>query len=269
MSDVEIINKDKNPQIKVVLFDFDGTISTLRQGWEGIMEPLMVEMISGPAEADSHIKQEVKEYIAESTGIQTIFQMKWLAQKVREYGLNPEVLDCWDYKQEYNRRLLKMVNERIEKLEKRQLDPGDFRIKGSLEFLQKLQNTGVEMMVASGTDHPDVIHETRVLGVNRFFKEIAGAPVDRADDSKKAVIGRLLEKRGLDGPELLIIGDGKVEISLGAERGAVTLGMATDEVEREGINDWKRERLIRAGADAIAGDFKDVNGLLSWMGLRG
>ena len=33
--------------VRAVLFDFDGTISTLRCGWEAVMKPLMLEMISG------------------------------------------------------------------------------------------------------------------------------------------------------------------------------------------------------------------------------
>jgi phosphoglycolate phosphatase-like HAD superfamily hydrolase len=64
------------PELKAVIFDFDGTISTLRQGWEEIMEPLMIEMITGGGLPDDQLTREVKEYIDESTGIQTIFQMQ-------------------------------------------------------------------------------------------------------------------------------------------------------------------------------------------------
>lgn len=39
--------ESERPKLKVTLFDFDGTISTLRCGWEDIMEPLMLEIISG------------------------------------------------------------------------------------------------------------------------------------------------------------------------------------------------------------------------------
>ena len=43
---MEIIEKIqlKQLEIKAVLFDFDGTISTLRYGWEKVMEPLMLEI---------------------------------------------------------------------------------------------------------------------------------------------------------------------------------------------------------------------------------
>ena len=63
----------------------------------------------------------------------------------------------------------------------------------------------------------------------------------------------------------MIIGDGKVEISLGVDRKTVTLGLATNEIKREGINSWKRKRLIKAGAYTIAGDFKDYDEIMKWL----
>jgi hypothetical protein len=84
--------------IKVVLFDFDGTISTLRQGWEKIMEPLMIEMISGNSEPNQELIERVRDYIDESTGVQTIHQMFWLEKQVKVFGKNPEINDAWGYK---------------------------------------------------------------------------------------------------------------------------------------------------------------------------
>ena len=62
--------------VRAVLFDFDGTISTLRSGWELVMKPLMLEMIAGGMDWDDALEREVDAYIDESTGIQTILQMK-------------------------------------------------------------------------------------------------------------------------------------------------------------------------------------------------
>lgn len=57
-------------------------------------------------------------------------------------------------------------------------------------------------------------------------------------------------------PEQLVsFGDGYVEIELVAQLGGYTFGVATDEVRRKGINEWKRRRLLSAGADAIIPDF--------------
>src|SRR5690554_1587382 len=102
MEEIITLPKDR-PALKAVLFDFDGTISTLRQGWEKTMAPFMLEMIAGYTLADNQLADKVGRYIDQSTGIQTIFQMKWLAETVKKYGRNPSATDDpWWYKAEYN-----------------------------------------------------------------------------------------------------------------------------------------------------------------------
>jgi len=268
MNNLEIINKNKKNNVKVIIFDFDGTISTLRYGWEEIMEKMMIEILSTCRNDTSNIKQEIKQYISDSTGIQTIYQMKWLKRKVKEYKPNQKALDCWEYKKTYNNRLKRIVNARIEKIKKKEKLPFNYLIKGSKKFIEKLYQMNYEMMVVSGTDHPDVIRETKILGVNKYFKKISGAPVNQVDDSKKKVINQLINERDLHGSELLIIGDGKVEISLGAKKGAITLGIASNEDKVKGINEWKRIRLIQAGADAISGDFNNIDEIFSWLHIN-
>lgn len=257
-----------NSNIKVAIFDFDGTISTLRYGWENIMEPMMIEFISNGNEITDELVNEVREYIDQSTGIQTIFQMQWLAETVKKYGNNPDASDDpWWYKNEYNRRLMELVSNRISKLEDGEYDKHDFLINGSIEFLEALKNRGIEIYAASGTDHPDVVRESQILGIYPYFTEVCGAPLGKADCSKEAVLRKLIQENGLSGNELLVVGDGKVEIALGKECGALTLGIASDEEKRKGINKIKYKRLEKAGADNIVGDFGDLQNILIKLGL--
>lgn len=258
----------KKSGIKAVVFDFDGTISTLRYGWEDIMEPLMLEMIAGKTEIDAALVKEVKEYIDQSTGIQTYFQMEWLANTVKKYGRNPGASeDPWWYKTEYNRRLMELVEVRIVEIKSGKKKACDYLIRGSKELLEALFNKGIEMYVASGTDDPDVKKEAEILGLRKYFKEISGAPIGKADCSKEAVLRKLVKDNKLHGTELAVIGDGKVEIALGNEVGAITIGIASNEEDRCGINTAKRERLIKAGAHAIIGDFIQIDTILDWMRL--
>ncbi|MFD0711461.1 HAD family hydrolase [Paenibacillus sp. GCM10027626] len=257
--------------VKAVLFDFDGTVSTLRAGWEDVMRPFMKQSIAGSrklkTEEETALERKIDDYIDQSTGIQTIYQMMWLADTVREWGWNGEVLDPWTYKAEYNRRLLERVKERIERLKSGELQAEQFLIKGSAELIGELYRRGVELYVASGTDHPDVMHEAEVLGIAPYMQEIVGAPVGKAECSKEKVLQDLIQAKGLHGHELAVIGDGKVEIRLGKEAGGLALGLASDEVRREGINPVKERRLRDAGADWIAGDFRNAGEWLSRLGL--
>ena len=57
---IEVIRQlpETRRRLRVAILDFDGTISTLRHGWEQVMEPLMVEMICGDVEPVQQIIDE-------------------------------------------------------------------------------------------------------------------------------------------------------------------------------------------------------------------
>ena len=265
---VLLTEKPKVNTVKAAVLDFDGTLSTLRCGWEEVMGPMMVEFISG-GKADGKtlekIEKEVARFIDESTGIQTIAQMKWLRDTVVSYGLNENApSDIWEYKAEYNRRLMENVMKRRKSVENGSVPREKYLIGGAEEFLKLLKAHGVEIYAASGTDTVDVRAEAKILGLDGYFTAIEGAEPHSENCSKEAVIASLLEKnKGERG--MFVCGDGKVEIKLGAEAGALALGIASNEEIGEGISEAKFERLKAAGAHAIIGDFLDIKEIEEWI----
>jgi phosphoglycolate phosphatase-like HAD superfamily hydrolase len=264
--EILIPHQPQRKKLRAALFDFDGTISTLRCGWEAVMAPLMVEILCARAVDDGTVEREVLDYIDTSTGVQTIFQMQWLADRVQALGRKPE--DPWEYKAEYNRRLMQSVSQRRDAVRQGAVSAERYLVAGSRAFLEALQSRGIDLYVASGTDQADVAAEAEALGMAKYFREIAGAPPNVASCSKERVIQQLLGASGLVGEELVVIGDGKVEIAIARGAGALALGVASDEVRLSGVNPVKRERLIKAGAHAITGDFTDLDGVLAWLGLN-
>jgi len=253
-------------QIRHALFDFDGTLSVLRQGWEDVMIPLMVEVICGIQPADPAIEQEVREYVDRSSGILTIRQMEWLAETAQRYGLAGSVLTAAEYKSIYLDRLMISVWRRIGCLEEGQASAGDYLITGVVELLDGLARRGVRLYLASGTDHVDVVREARALGLLSYFDGgVYGALDNDEGHAKERVIQRILDENQLSGDELLVTGDGPVEIREGAQRGALTLGVATDEVARAGWNLHKVERLTNAGASLLIPDFAHTTELLALL----
>ena len=79
------------------------------------------------------------------------------------------------------------------------------------------------------------------------------------------VIERILRDNGLGGHELLGFGDGFVEIEEVKKVGGVAVAVASDEVRREGINRWKRDRLVRAGADLVIPEYRRHEWLLEFL----
>lgn len=257
---------DGSAPIRAALFDFDGTISILRCGWEEVMAPLFLEVLQPLGYAPPEdIKAQVAAYIDQSTGIQTIFQMKWLAEEVTRHG--GQAQDPWAYKEEYNRRLMLRVEEKKQLLLSGMHNRDRYLVAGAVAFLEFLREKGVRIDVASGTDHPDVVAEAGALGVARYFDTIMGAPPHEENCSKEVVLNRLIAQHAGDGARIAVIGDGKVEIALGKKIGAVTIGIASDERTGHGENPAKTARLKQAGADIIIGDFTQIDKALPLLGF--
>ena len=258
-------------EIKHAVFDHDGTISTLREGWEEIMEPVMIKAILGDqydsvdqAGYNEIIKQS-KEFINKTTGIQTIFQMEGLVKLIEEFGYVPKdkILNKYEYKEIYNDALMEMVNQRIEKLNAGELDVSDFTLKGVIPFLNELKNRGIKMYLASGTDVDDVINEAKILGYADLFDGgIYGALKDVSKFSKKMVIEKIIRENNLKGNELAVFGDGPVEIRECRRFDGIATGITSHEIRRYGIDLNKRSRLVKAGAHILISDFSQHQKLI-------
>jgi len=261
-------------RIRHAVFDHDGTISVVREGWEQVMEPVMVKSILGEKyqTADQSLLNEVRtrsqEYIDQSTGIQTIIQMQALVDMVKEFGFVPEdqILDKFGYKEVYNDALMEMVNQRLAKLQSGQLDVTDYTLKGAVEFLHKIKDRGVTLYLASGTDRDDVRNEAEILGYAGLFDGgIYGAIGDVSKYSKKMVFDNIISENDLDGSEMVVFGDGPVEIRECRKINGISVGIASDEIRRHGLNTSKRSRLIKAGAHLMVPDFSQGDELLSLL----
>lgn len=263
-------------QIEHCIFDHDGTLSTLREGWEKIMEPMMVQAVLGPryetadATLFARVTKEVRSFIDRTTGIQTLVQMKGLAELVRQSGfVDPsQILDEHGYKHIFNQDLLKMIGKRMEKLESGELDPSDFQMKNAMLLLRELHRRGIKLYLASGTDVADVIAEATAMGYADLFEgRIFGAVGDINVEAKKVVLDRIIQEHNLAGHQFATFGDGPVEMRETAKCGGFSIGIASDEVRRFGWNMAKRSRLVRAGAKLIVPDFSQLGALLHAMRL--
>jgi phosphoglycolate phosphatase-like HAD superfamily hydrolase len=262
--------------IRHAIFDHDGTISVLRQGWEEIMEPMMVAAILGSRRSDideatrARIVSTVRAFIDRTTGIQTLAQMRGLVDLVREFGLVPaaEVRDEHGYKAIFNEQLLGAVSRRVAQIRRGELAPEDWQIKNARRMLERLAAAGIKLHLASGTDVGDAVAEARLLGYEHLFNGgIFGAVGDLRVEAKREVLNRIIHASGARGEEILVVGDGPVEMREGRRHGAYAVGISSDEVRRHGSDPRKRARLIRAGADLIAPDFSQADALLAHLGI--
>jgi phosphoglycolate phosphatase len=263
---IEVFNPDiARGRIRHALFDFDGTISLIREGWQGVMIPMMVELLMETPEHEDEatIEAVVKQFVARLTGKQTIYQMIQLVEELQQRGGTP--LEPLAYKYMYLDRLSARVETRVAGLKAGRLDPDDLMVPGSQAILHGLRERGVSCYLASGTDEPFVLAEAAVLGVASCFDGIYGAQDDYKSFSKKMIINRIIAEHDLAGPEFVAFGDGYVEIEDTKRVAGIAVGVASDEARRTGIDEWKRNRLIEAGADLIVPDFGEHRSLLRYL----
>ena len=270
---VEIVKpwRKEDFNIKYALFDFDGTVSLIRQGWQGIMIPYFTEVLvaTGTDESYEKLYDLVRLFVTDLTGKQTIFQCIRLAEEVTARGGTP--LEPIEYKREYLRRLEERIRERKAALTAKAVDPDEWIVPGAKAFVKKLRERGIRCYLASGTDDQDVLNEARLLGIDNCFDGgIWGARDDlaigrRKEDIKEIkaeVIRDMIERQAIKPHELVSFGDGFVEVELVANLGGLAIGAATNEAERCGIDSWKRSRLIVAGAKAIIPDFSEPDTII-------
>lgn len=261
---MERINPGKKGNFRYAVLDFDGTISLIREGWQKIMVPYFIDELGkapGAKEMSAEdISYKVRDFVTVLTGKQTIYQCIRLAEEITALGGTPE--DPQVYKDEYQRRLLVHIDERLKGLEDGSIDPEALTVPGSYDLLDMLLRHNVTPYLASGTDEVYVLNEARLLGFDKYFGEhIYGAQREYKTFSKKMVIERILRENNLSGETLLGFGDGYVEIENIREVGGFAVGVPSNESERCGIDEWKRERLIRAGANIIIPDYRNITEL--------
>jgi phosphoglycolate phosphatase len=253
------------PQISHVVFDFDGTLSLIREGWPEIMLAMFVEMLPSRADDDAaQVSRMLFDDMMRLNGKQTIYQMMQFAERVKERAGTPQE-PLW-YKHEYLRRLEGKIQDRIESLRARRVAPEKYLLHGSTELLTLLANRGANLYLASGTDEIFVKREAELLGVTKFFGDrIYGAKDDYKSFSKKMVIERILRENSIRGENLLAFGDGYVEIQNTKEVGGLAVAVASDEANNGlgRIDEWKRNRLLAVGADIVIPDYRDAAPLLN------
>lgn len=266
---LEILN-DGYPRgpFRAAIFDFDGTLSLLRRNWQDVMIPMMVEVLAETQtdETREQLHRCVEDFVMRLNGRQTIYQMIQLAKEVERRGGVPR--DPMEYKHQYHDLLWQQVGDRVEAVRSGEIAAQEMQVPQAAELLTQLRERGIALYLASGTDENYVRDEVSVLGLSEFFGEhIYGALDDYMNFSKAMVIEQMIRDSGFAGSEIVGFGDGFVEIEEVKKVGGLAIGVASNEETRQGINEWKRDRLIQAGADLIIGDYIEQEALLGAIGL--
>ena len=124
---------------------------------------------------------------------------------------------------------------------------------GIREMLECLRSHGHKLYVATSKPEIQAVDILEHFDLARYFDLIAGAAMDKARDTKAAVIAYLLEQAG-DMTQAVMVGDTAFDVTGAAAHGIPTIGVA-----------WgygKVAEMEAAGAAAIAKDPGELLALL-------
>jgi len=265
---IELINPNvRRGPFKVAVFDFDGTLSLIREGWPRVMIDLMLDHLRAQnlvRESVAECAAHIEAFVMALNGHPTVRQMERFVEEVTARGGTPD--DPAVYLQQYIQALMSVVQGRWDALESGRARADEWVVPNAHEVLQNLQDRGIPLYVASGTDLAHVSREVELLRLARHVGGRVNAPKDNdATFRKRHVIERALRETGAHREELIGFGDGVVETQEVKRAGGVAVGVASSEQGVRGVNASKRATLIAAGADLIIPDYEHATELLAWL----
>jgi phosphoglycolate phosphatase-like HAD superfamily hydrolase len=252
---------------RVAVFDFDGTLSLIREGWARIMAEMGRDLFREqglPTGPEGELLAYLEDQMLRLSGKPSIYQMRNLATIVAERGgqaPDPDAL-----LQEYLRRLHAVIDVRTRQLATGEAPPDAWTVPGSHEVLENLRRRGVALYLASGTDLKHVRAEAELLKLTEFFGNRIYAPADNTPNfAKRDVFEMILRDQRIDGEQLLSFGDGYSETVEAKRVNGVAVGVASAEAGAPGLNRMKRDMLRELGADVIVPDYREQCELMTWL----
>lgn len=233
---------------------------------------------------------ETDRFCIESAGLSALTQMEWAIRRAIEEGkiviacdknLNShKIQEIWKgkelfaekdseeltaYLEENTPKLFKLYENvlnafcRDKNLEAAKKAPENFRIKGSMRFLNFLKKNGVKNYFVTGAvveEGKGMFEEVTALGYQIGQDKQVEALIGSTWDEKlpkNVIMKKLLQTLKAKGKEVLVVGDGRAEIAAGVEMNAFTIGRLPKEAKRQ------REILESLGVNIIVEDFEDKN----------
>jgi phosphoglycolate phosphatase len=238
--------------LKLAIFDFDGTLSLLREGWATIMARQGVELLE-----DESRFTELELAMLMLSGKPSILQMRKLIELAQAAG-KPHPTDTELLKQ-FQERLAHILDTRLAAVASS--PRGAFCVPGTFEYLDRLRSRGLHLALVSGTLKDYVVAEAEQLQLSAYFGDDLFAP--EANDSaftKLVVIRQLMQKYDVTGPQLIGYGDGYAETVAVRELGGYAVGLATRDIGEEGLHPMKAEMLHKLGADVLVPNYLPLLG---------
>ncbi len=242
---------------------------------------------------DKETLEETDHFCVESAGLSALTQMEWAIRRhqeevggkydnkknseiIRRIWNGEEKFDHMDETEEFLRYLQEKTSQlfwvyeqvlnrfcRNKNLEEARKNPEKFLVKDSMKFMKYLHGCGVKNYFITGavvdkSVQPPIGMYEEVLGLGfeigkqKTVEDILGSTWNEKIP-KDEVMHRLTAVLGIQGENILVVGDGRSEIAAGVAMGAVTLSILPEYAVRQ----RKLHRIL--GTNMIASDYASFN----------
>ena len=213
-----------NMKIKLIIFDFDGTLGDTRRNITTTMR-MAIKEIGLPERSEAEC--------ASTIGLPLAGCIRTLFPDIQE-ELVPRFTETY-------RRIF---NENLQKIK-----PEAFP--GVVKTLKTLKEQGFTLTIASSRSRNSLMELTRDMGIADYITYLIGADDVKEAKPKPEPVLKTLAAMHFDGSETLVVGDMAVDILMGANAGTKTCGVTW--------GNGSREALKEAGADFIIDRLEDIH----------
>lgn len=259
----EIINKPQISRVKCIILDYDGTLTTLRKGWNVILTDYAKSKINPYNRPCDLIDDRILHLTTHAGGTTPRQLVKRLMDIIEELGhiSKEEIGTIEHYAKDYADHFQEKINDRLENFSNESESYVIESVRPMLDFIQSRETINY---IVTGSCETAVTNELKLLGMDSFFVKVYGATLEMEGNLKLDAMNEIISRHGLNKDEVLIIGDGSTEMRAARDLGLPSIGIASNEDEG-GLCQKKRQLLIDLGAHAIIADYTGFQNVWEWL----
>ena len=209
--------------IKLIIFDFDGTLGDTRRNIVTTMQMTIKEL---------QLPSRTEAECAATIGLPLAGCFRTLFPDIQE-ELIPRCAET--YRRIFNENLRKITPEAFP---------------GVVKTLKTLKEQGLTLTIASSRSRNSLTELTRDMGIADYISYLIGADDVKEAKPKPEPVLKTLAAMQFAASETLVVGDMAVDIQMGANAGAKTCGVTWGNGSREDLNE--------AGADYIIDSMEEL-----------
>ena len=221
-------NGIRNMSIKLIIFDFDGTLGDTRRNIVTTMQMAISEM---------QLPSRTEAECASTIGLPLAGCFKTLFPDIQEEFI-PRCAET--YRRIFNENLQKITPEAFPSV---------------VKTLKALKEQGFVLTIASSRSRNSLTELTRDMGIADYISYLIGADDVKEAKPRPEPVLKTLAAMQFDASETLVVGDMAVDILMGANAGTKTCGVTW--------GNGSREELTEAGANVIIDSMEELIGFTS------